>query len=351
MRRAMLRGASPSAAFTGGTSMHPANTRNGGRLGVRHALALLLPLTLGGCTDALPTGSEVGATAARVVLVSVDGLRGDAMKHMPHLAALAAAGASTDAMTTVLPSLTVPGHLSMLSGRDVTRYNITSNALDSTAAMRFAFSGSTTVFDWVRGSHKSTEAITGASLIGNAVVSDARDFFGVDSLVATDTRAEVIADRTLARLASGHAPSLLFVHFPDVDLAGHDGGWLVPGVTSLAGGDSLAPAYLLAARRVDDAIARIETALRPGLDSGNVVLVITADHGGGHGEGCVSGVPAFKEHCTSAPGDELIPFVAVGRGIAPHRLSAGARITQVGPTVGALLRVRVPSGTAAGLRL
>lgn len=351
MRRRMFSGAPPDAAFAGGTSMQPADTRHAGRLGARYALALLLPLTLAGCTDALPTGSDVGGAAARVVLVSVDGLRGDAIKHMPHLAALAAAGAWTDAMTTVLPSLTVPGHLSMLSGRDVTRYNITSNALDSTAAMRFAFSGSTTVFDWVRASHEATEAITGASLIGNAVVTDARDFFGVDSLVATDTRAEVIAERTVARLAAGHAPTLLFVHFPDVDLAGHEGGWLVPGMTTPAGGDSLAPAYLGAARRVDDAIARIASALRPAMDSGNVVLVITADHGGGHGDGCVSGVPAFKEHCTGAPGDELIPFVAVGRGIAPHRLPNGARITQVGPTVGALLRVRVPSGTAARLRL
>jgi predicted AlkP superfamily pyrophosphatase or phosphodiesterase len=285
------------------------------------------------------------------VLVSVDGLRGDAMAHMPQLSALAAAGASTTVMTTVLPSLTVPGHLSMLSGRDVTRYGITSNALDSLQALRFALSGSTTVFDWVRAAHRSAEAITGASLIGNAMVMDAQGFFGVDTLVATDTRAEAIAERTLARLARGNAPALLFVHFPDVDLAGHETGFVVPGVASLAGGDSLSPSYLAAARRVDAAIGQLRAALQPALDSGHVALVVTADHGGGSGEGCTAGMPAFREHCTSAPGDELIPFVVAGRGIAPRRLPAGLLITQVGPTVGALLEVRVPSGTAAAMRL
>lgn len=319
--------------------------------GRRLALALALPLAVSACTDALPTGSAAVPAHARVVLVSVDGLRGDAMAHMPHLAALAAAGASTSAMSTVLPSVTVPGHLSMLSGRDVTRYGITSNALDSIAALRFALSGSTTVFDWVRAAHRSAEAITGASLIGDAVVSDAQGFFGLDTLVATDTRAEAISERARARLARGNAPALLFVHFPDADLAGHESGFVVPGVASAAGGDSLSPAYLAAANRIDAAIGQLRAALQPALDSGRVALVVTADHGGGSGADCVEGIPAFREHCTAAPGDELIPFVAVGRGITPRRLPAGTLVTQVGPTVGALLQVRVPSGTAAALKL
>ena len=324
------------------------------RARVAHTLTFALPflVTLGGCTDALPAGGTAARPmVTRVVLVSVDGLRGDALPHMPHLGALAASGAWTDAMTSVLPSLTVPGHLSMLSGRDVTRYGIATNDLDSTAALRFAFSGATTVFDWVGATHRSSEAITGASLVGEAMVADAQGFFGVDTLVATDTRAETIADRVVSRLTTGTAPALLFVHFPDADLAGHETGWVVPGATTLAGRDSLAPGYLDAARRIDAAIARIASALRPGIDSGHVALVVTADHGGGHGDGCVTGVPAFREHCTAAPGDELIPFVAVGGGIAARRLPAGARLTQVGPTVGALLRARVPSGTDEGLGL
>lgn len=321
----------------------------------RLALPLALVAAAAACGDTLPTAGGVrqvpGAAPARAVLVSVDGLRGDALAHMPRLRALAARGAWTDSMQSVLPSLTVPGHLTMLSGRDVTRWGIRSNDLDSTAAMRFVFSGSSTVFDWVRGSGRSTEAIAGASLIGEAVLADAQAFFGVDTLIATDTRAEVIADRAVARLEGGRAPGLLFVHFPDADLAGHDSGWVVPGARSAEGGDVLSPAYLAAALRVDSAIGRIADAVAAGLDSGTVALVVTADHGGGHGEGCVADVPAHKEHCTAAPGDELVPFVAVAKGIAPRRLARGTSLAQVGPTLGALLRVWMPAGVAGAVGL
>lgn len=302
------------------------------------------------CSDAIAPGARDAVTPARVVLVSVDGLRGDAMAHMPQLSALAAAGVWTDAMTSVLPSLTVPGHLAMFSGRDVTRAGITSNALDTTAALRFVFSGASTVFAWVHNAGGTSEAIAGASLFGETMLTEAREIMALDSLVATDTRAEVIADRAVARLAAGGAPDLLFVHFPDADLAGHEHGWVVPGLTTLTGRDSLSPAYLDAARRVDAAIGRLAAALRPAIEAGEVALVVTADHGGGNGEGCVQGVPSFKEHCTAAPGDELIPFVLVARGVAPRRLPSGAHLTQVGPTVSALLGVPARNAQAAALR-
>ena len=53
-------------------------------------------------------------------------------------------------------------------------------------------------------------------------------------------------------------------------------------------------------------------------------------------------MPAFREHCTAANGDQLIPFVLVAKGITPAKLAPNARITQVGPTIGSLLHVWVP---------
>ena len=87
----------------------------------------------------------------RVVLVSVDGLRADAAMRMPELAVLRAGGLWTDSMRTVLPALTVPGHLSMFSGRDVTTLGIRDNSLDTTAVMGWYVNGVSTFFDWVRG--------------------------------------------------------------------------------------------------------------------------------------------------------------------------------------------------------
>ena len=305
----------------------------------RRALPALFAslLAVAGCTDG-PTSTPTPAApmVARVVLVSVDGLRGDALAHMPRLGALAARGLSGTAMRSITPSLTLPGHLSMLSGTDVTQLGITDNTLDMQKASRFLMSGASTVFHWARTAGHRAEAIAGAALMGGTTAADAQRFFGVDTLIATVTSADVVTEHALARLDGATPAALLFVHYADVDLAGHESGWIVPGLTS----DSLTPGYVAAARRVDDAIARIADRLDAEIRAGTVALVVTADHGGGYGDGCVTGIPAYREHCTNAPGDELVPFVLVARDVAPSNLPADARLTQVAPTVAALLGVR-----------
>lgn len=297
------------------------------------------------CDPATPlSGRPAGPTFDRVVLISIDGLRADAMARMPALAQLRGQGAWTDSMQSVVPALTLPGHLSMFSGRDVTLLGFRGNDLDTSAVIRWYVTGGSTVFDWVRGSGGRSEAVAGASLIPSSQRDEARRFLGVDHFTSTSLGSAPIGAAAAAMASADAAPTLLFVHFPDVDLAGHDSGWIVPGVPAADGGDSLATNYLAAALRVDAEVARIATALGPALDSGTVALVITADHGGGHGEGCTSGVPAYREHCTDSPGDDLIPLVMVGRGIPAGRLPVSPRITQLAPTVGRLLGVWMPTG-------
>ena len=315
--------------------------------GARRALpAVLASLALAGCVDATVSLVDSDAPAvARVVLVSVDGLRGDALAHMPRLGALAARGVAGDAVRSVAPSLTVPAHLSMLSGRDVTLFGIRDNALGAENALRFAVSGATTVFQWVGADGRRTEAVAGAALVGTTTAVDAQRFFGVDTLVAADANADAVLGHALARLDVATPAALLFVHFADVDLAGHEGGWIIPGTLA----DSLAPGYVAAARRVDAAIGQLADRLEADIASGAVALVVTADHGGGRGEGCVEGVPAHREHCTAAPGDALVPFVLVARDVAPARLPADARLTQVAATVAALLRAPAPGSVDRAL--
>ena len=297
------------------------------------------------------TSRSAGPTFDRVVLVSIDGLRADAMARMPALSALRARGAWTDSLQSVVPALTLPGHLSMLSGRDVTTLGFRSNDLDTSAVIRWYVNGASTVFDWVRGAGGTTEVVAGATLIPLDQREEARQFLGVDQFIATSLGSAPIADAAIALSTAERPATLLFVHFPDVDLAGHDSGWIVPGALSADGGDSLAAGYLAATARVDAEIARRAATLAPAIDSGRVALVITADHGGGHGEGCTSGVPAYKEHCTDAPGDDLIPFVAVGRGIPAGRIPGPAHLTQVGPTVGRMLGAWMPGSVAKPLQL
>lgn len=302
-------------------------------------------LALAAC-GASPTGSAAPhlATPDRVVLISVDGLRGDAMAGMPTLTALRDRGLWTDSMRTVLPALTVPGHLSMLTGRDVTTLGIVSNDLDERYALNLVMNGASTVFDWVRGAGGTTAAVAGAVFVPPDRRADAERLFGVDTLVAADLAEDSVRAQAVGIERNGKRPTLLFVHFSGADLAGHESGWIVPGVRTSAGADSLAPSYVSAALRVDSAIAGLWATLAADVEAGRTAIIVTADHGGGHGEHCAATPeePAFREHCTAASGDLMIPFVLVAKGVAHAKLPAGSRITQVGPTVGALLRTWMP---------
>lgn len=313
----------------------------------RTAFALLaaLSVSLLAC-DGAPTagGADSAATAERVILVSVDGLRGDAMAHMPTLSALRDRGLWTDSMRTVLPSLTVPGHLSMLTGRDVSGLGITSNDLDVGNAMALEINGASTVFAWVHGAGGRSVAVAGASLVPPQRLADAQRIFGVDTLIAADLAEESVRGQAVAIETGSDRPTLLFVHFSGADLAGHDSGWIVPGATTAAGSDSLAPYYLAAAARVDSAIAGIWNVVAADVEAGRVAFIVTADHGGGHGQHCIAtpDVPAFREHCTGAGGDVRIPFVLVAKGVAHAKLPSSARITQVAPTIAKLLDIWRP---------
>jgi arylsulfatase A-like enzyme len=306
-------------------------------------LALAAACALGACDAALPPTPH--PTVARVVLVSVDGLRGDALAAMPTVAALAARGAWTDRMTTVVPAVTVPAHVSMLTGRDVTALGLRDNDVDSTAVLALIFAGASTVFDWTRGAGGTTHAVAGGTLVPPDMRDEAQLLFGVDSLAATDAAAEEIAGRAVEIATRATPPMLLFVHLPDADAAGHTSGWIDPGTSPPA----LAAGYLAALQRVDDAIARLWQAVAAEVEAGRVAFVVTSDHGGGHGDGCVADIPAHREHCTAADGDRLVPFVLVARAVPPGRLADGARITQVGPTVGALLGTWRPRAADRGL--
>lgn len=314
-------------------------------------LRAALCATLSACAAdraAAPSGETGAPAVSRVVLVSVDGLRGDALQHMPALQALRARAAWTDSMLSVTPALTVPGHLAMFTGRDVTRFGLVSNTLDRAAGATLVFNRATTVFQWVRSSGGTSAALVGASLVPTAQLSEAAEFFAIDEVVSVGAEPAAIGAQAVAAATRPDAPSLLFVHVPTVDFAGHDHGWIRTDTTAADGRDVLGARYLEAVRAADAAIATLWQALQPAVDGGEVALVVTADHGGGHGDGCVSGVDASREHCTASDEDRAIPFVLLATDAA-GRLPGRPAVTQVAPTIAALLGIDIPSEAGSAL--
>jgi arylsulfatase A-like enzyme len=283
-------------------------------------------------------------TAERVILVSLDGVRADALQHLPTVAALTQRGVWSDAMQTVVPALTLPAHLSMLTGRDVTEYGITVNTMDVGIAAVMRINGITPMFAWARAATVRSAAVAGMSLIPAAQRAEAQSFFAVDTLVATDGDAPLLSGAAISLLRADASVGMMFVHFPDADFAGHTYGWI--------GGDGAhTPAYRAALARIDTALATLWNEIAPSVEAGHTAMIITADHGGGHGDGCASGEIATHTHCTAHPGDRLVPFVLVAKGLTSRKLAGEVSITQVGPTIGALLGLPIPERTASPLDL
>ena len=282
------------------------------------------------------------APVRRIVLVSVDGLRADALEYMPTLSALRERGQWSDSMMTIVPSLTVPGHLSLFSGRDVTTFGVTTNSLDEAAAIALIVNGATSIFQWVRSAGGRSTAIIGGSLVPASQLATAKTFFGLDELIAAPEATSAIIDQAVGVATGDAIPEMLFVHISAVDAAGHAAGWI-------DADGSLTPTYIAAVGAVDAQLARLVSALDPAIVAGETALAITADHGGGRGEGCVAGIAATHEHCTSELGDRRIPWLLVGHGVPTGRLAGQPSITRVAATLANLLRVGRPSQAGAAL--
>jgi arylsulfatase A-like enzyme len=287
---------------------------------------------------------EYPVAVRRVVLLSLDGVRADALPYLPTVSALTQRAVWTDAMETVVPALTLPAHLAMLTGRDVTDYGITVNTMDAGIAAVMRINGITPMFDWARTAGMRSAAVAGVLLVPPAQRAEAQAFFGVDTLEGADGDSHALAGASVALIRGDTSLNMLFVHFPDADFAGHTYGWI--------GGDgALTPAYRAALARMDTAIATLWTEIAPSVDAGHTAFIITADHGGGQGDGCNTVETPTHTHCTAHPGDRLVPFVLVARDAVPGRIAGAPSITQVGATVGALLGIPVPERAAPAIAL
>lgn len=232
----------------------------------------------------VPTPTPATSAPVRVVIVSVDGLRPDAVLQVnpPNLRALTAKGAYTWQAQTITPSNTLPSHVSELTGYPPARHGITwDDYLPANGAIKVP-----TVFIAARRAGRRTALVAGKEKFNTL-----RDTAEMDIFVG-GTRADAdVADQAVAQLYSG--VDLLFVHLPDVDLAGHATSWM-------------SAAYLDKVAKADEAIGRIMNALPE-----NTTLILTADHGG-HGTG----------HGTADRLDMTIPWI-----IAGPRIRQGYAIT------------------------
>jgi arylsulfatase A-like enzyme len=281
--------------------------------GLAAALAVLVACGHGGSSPTQPVSpvaspSPVAPTQPRVVIISIDGLRVDALfaAGTPVLSAFASQAAYTWQAQTIMPSTTLPSHASMLSGYPPSVHGIT---WDDYRPANGPI-GVPTVFALARAAGLRTVLIAG------------KDKFRQLDVPGTVQRFDLCAgdDQEVASRAVGEALAgfdLMFVHLPQVDLTGHAQGWMSPG-------------YLSAVSGADSAVGRILAALPSG-----TTVILTADHGGHD-----------WNHGTNMAADMTIPWMVVGPRVLPHALSTRVNTTDTAATAAFVLGFSLSSGAS-----
>ncbi|MFQ5839099.1 MAG: alkaline phosphatase family protein [Candidatus Methylomirabilales bacterium] len=256
--------------------------------------------------------AEAGPLASRVLLVSIDGLRPDAITeaHTPTLARLVKQGASSLTAQTIFPSRTLPAHTSMTTGLVPARHGMVENSW----APGQPQVGVDTIFGIVKRQGLVASMVVGKTKLGFLATPGTVDFYA-----ATRSRAKLVAAQA-ARFLTETQPHLCFVHFPDADWAGHLRGWM-------------SEAYLDALGRVDRALMRLLDVLRRAGLAAETLLIVTSDHGGsGH------------DHGSARPEDMTIPWIAFGSMVPPgYAIPGRVTVTDTAPTILFALGLPVPS--------
>jgi len=295
------------------------------------AAALVVPLVCAsGCAPhyvvarpgdpslARAAGARADGVTRNVVLVSVDGLRPDAIDRFAAstLQRLMREGSYSLSARTILPSTTLPSHTSMLSGEPPADHGVLWNNVLTAKADVVELP---TVFSVARAHGLRTAAFFSKAKFEPLQRPGTLDY----SQAPGGWFGRWSSDRTMADVRSylsKERPNLLFVHLSDPDRAGHSAGWM-------------SAAYGRAVREADEALGALVLAADAAYGAGNYSLLVTADHGG-HG----------RDHGSSDPRDVTIPWIAWGRGVSAGPLeNLPIQTFDTAPTVLWLLGLETPA--------
>jgi predicted AlkP superfamily pyrophosphatase or phosphodiesterase len=221
--------------------------------------------------------------AQHVFILSIDGGKPSVIQkaNMPTLSHLANKGAVSWKAKTIFPSITLPSHVSMLTGVGPFIHQVTWNNWDPEKG----YISRETIFTVAKRHGLVNGFFSGKEKFRHFDAPGTLDQFFYQSDNAVD-----IAQKA-ALYITEKKPNLTFIHFPDADNAGHKSGW----------GSSQ---QVRALERINQAINIIYQAIENSGISQSSMMIITADHGGlllGHG--------SQFDH------DMIIPWIAWGASV------------------------------------
>jgi arylsulfatase A-like enzyme len=219
---------------------------------------------------------------------------------------------------TIVPSVTLPSHVSMLTGVGPEAHGVSWNRYEPERGPVKV----QTIFEAVREAGLHSVMVAGKEKFRHLVKPGAPDRFEYVEGSAAEAAAMAV------RLLVEGQPDLLVLHLRPADDAGHNFGW-----GNLSAGKAPSPQFLSALEECDAATGVLVEALEREGRWPQTLLIVTADHGG-HDD----------THGSASDEDVLIPWVAAG-GLVTARGKIHAPIVTMDTAATALdaLGVAVPA--------
>jgi predicted AlkP superfamily pyrophosphatase or phosphodiesterase len=243
----------------------------------------------------------VGATAAaepagvhHVFIISYDQGNPDliASNDLPVFKAMVADGAHTWNAYTIVPSLTLPSHTSMLTGVGPQKHQILWNDYEPARGLVTV----PTIFSIAKQRGMVTAMFVGKEKFKHLDLPGSLDDFVWPK---PEDDAQAVA-RAFAAAVPGLKPNLCFIHFRDPDTIGHKFG-------------ANSPEKVQALKDCDVALKMIKDSIAAAGMGDDSVIILTADHGSHdvkNGAGKMVGT-----HGSAESVDVRIPWVAWGKGV------------------------------------
>ena len=222
---------------------------------------------------------------------------------MPVFKSMAEEGAHTWEAYTIVPSVTLPAHASMLTGVGVQKHQVGWNDLNPEKGLVKV----PTIFSIAKKAGLTTAMVVSKEKFHTLELPGSVDSF---LLPADHTSASIAA--AFAEMVVKLKPNLCLIHFGDPDVAGHAHGMF-------------SPEKMKALADSDTALAAVVKAIKDAGLLDTSVIILTADHGG-HDRTAAElaqmakpGVPPQPgTHGSASPEDVTIPWIAWGTGVHKH---------------------------------
>jgi hypothetical protein len=246
---------------------------------------------------------------SRVLILSIDGLRPDAIPAapMPNLMALMQTSAYTLNARTIFPSSTLPSHASMLMGVCPSKHGVDWNDY----LPENGYASGIDLFDLAHAAGLQT-----AMFVGKEKLRQLTEPSSLDVFTYVNDRDLVLTDKLIENFPQDFG--ILFVHFPLVDGMGHVHGWMSP--------EQLSVAY-----RADEALGLILAELDARGLRDDTLIIVTADHGGHD-----------TTHGSSLREDMTIPWIISGPGVQPKVLTTQVNTMDTAATAAFMLGLPIP---------